>query len=110
MYEWEHEWLAEKVASRPAKKVRYFRKYVNSMASLVQEFNGEDQVGIFLRLYSWLVLSGVLFPRSPYGANWHMLGYTDVSEPLGQYAWAEVVWRDAVQTVEDTQRKLCSGP
>ena len=39
-----------------------------------------------------------------------MLGYTDVSESLGQYAWAKVVWRDAVQTVEDTQRKLCSGP
>ncbi|KAJ8423069.1 hypothetical protein Cgig2_009338 [Carnegiea gigantea] len=109
MYEWEREWLAEKVASRPAKKVRYFRKYVNCMASLAQEFNGEDQVGIFLRLYSWLVLSGVLFPWSLYGANWHMLGYADAPETLGQYAWAEAVWRDVVETMEDTQRKLYSG-
>jgi len=69
MYEWKRAWLAEKVASRPVKKVRYFRKYVNYMASLAQEFKGEDRVSIFLRLYSWLVLSGVLFQRSPYRSN-----------------------------------------
>lgn len=34
MYEWERKWLADKVVSRPGKKVRYFRKYVNCMASL----------------------------------------------------------------------------
>jgi len=38
-----------------------------------------------------------------------MLGYADVPETLGQYAWVEAIWMDDVQTVEDTQRKLHSG-
>ncbi|KAJ8435008.1 hypothetical protein Cgig2_013496 [Carnegiea gigantea] len=55
-------------------------------------------------------VSNVLFPRSPYGANWHMLGYADVTETLGQYAWTEAMWRDVTQTLEDMQSKLGGGP
>jgi len=29
---------------------------------------------------------------------------------MGEYAWAEAVWRVLVETIEDTQRKLYEGP
>jgi len=29
---------------------------------------------------------------------------------MGEYEWAEEVWRVLVETIEDTQRKLCEGP
>ncbi|KAJ8440040.1 hypothetical protein Cgig2_020528 [Carnegiea gigantea] len=70
----------------------------------------EDRVGIWLRLYAFIVLSGVLFPRTPYGAAWSLLRYVDDVEGMGQYAWAEAVWQVVVDSIEDTQRKLCHGP
>ncbi|KAJ8437549.1 hypothetical protein Cgig2_017902 [Carnegiea gigantea] len=57
-----------------------------------------------------MVISGVLFPRTPYGATWGMLHYTENIEQMGQYNWAEAVWRVVVETIEDTQKKLCAGP
>ena len=80
------------------------------MATLVNGLNGEDQVGIFLKLYSWLVLNSVLIPWSPYRVNSYMLGYIDIPKTLGQYMWVDAVWRDDVQTLKNKQRKLGSGP
>ncbi|KAJ8442694.1 hypothetical protein Cgig2_001787 [Carnegiea gigantea] len=33
--------------------------------------------------------------------------YVDDVEGMGQYAWAEAVWQVVVDSIEDTQRKLC---
>ncbi|KAJ8447855.1 hypothetical protein Cgig2_011990 [Carnegiea gigantea] len=29
---------------------------------------------------------------------------------MGEYNWAQAVWRVVVDTIEDTQKKLCAGP
>ena len=38
-----------------------------------------------------IVLSGVLFPRTPYGATWSVLRYADDVAGMGQYAGAEAI-------------------
>ncbi|KAJ8430057.1 hypothetical protein Cgig2_011592 [Carnegiea gigantea] len=42
-----------------------------------QENAEEDRVGIWLRLYVFIVLIGVFFPRTPYGATWSLIQYAD---------------------------------
>ncbi|KAJ8421204.1 hypothetical protein Cgig2_019167 [Carnegiea gigantea] len=55
-------------------------------------------------------VTGVLFPRTPYGTVWEMLHHVEDIEGMSEYNWAEVVWRVVVETIEDTQKKLCAGP
>ena len=64
---------------------------------------------IWLKLYAFIILSGVLFPRTPYGAAWSFLRYTDDVAGMCQYAWAEVIWRVVVDAIDDTKKKICSG-
>ncbi|KAJ8420167.1 hypothetical protein Cgig2_000257 [Carnegiea gigantea] len=110
MGEWERKEMERRVPRRSGKKRRFFKHYVNVMMELCDENAQEDGVGIWLRLYTFIVLSGVLFPRTPYGAAWSLLRYVDDVEGMGQYAWAEAVWQVVVDSIEDTQRKLCRGP
>ncbi|KAJ8425145.1 hypothetical protein Cgig2_032651 [Carnegiea gigantea] len=110
MGEWERKEMARRVPRRSGKKRRFLKHYVNVMMELCDENAQEDRVGIWLRLYAFIVLSGVLFPRTPYGAAWSLLRYVDDVEGMGQYAWAEAVWQVVVDFIEDTQRKLCRGP
>lgn len=96
--------MASKVPGRLGKKRRFFRNYVASMAKLCEENNGDEQVGLWLRLYVFMVLSGVLFPRTPYEAAWSMLHYIEDVDGMASYAWVEAMWRVLVETMEDTQR------
>jgi len=57
-----------------------------------------------------MILSGVLFPRMLYGASWSLLHYVEDIQGTGSYDWAEAVRRAVVETIEDTQKKLCDGP
>ncbi|KAJ8428809.1 hypothetical protein Cgig2_028014 [Carnegiea gigantea] len=110
MGEWERKEMARRVPRKSGKKRRFFKHYVNVMMELCEENAQEDRVGIWLRLYAFIVLSGVLFPRSPYGGAWSLLRYVDDVEGIGQYAWADAVWQVVVDSIEDTHRKLCRGP
>jgi len=62
------------------------------MIELCDENAKEHQVGTWLRLYVFIVLSGVFFPHTLYGAAWILLCYTDDVQGMGQYAWAEAIW------------------
>ncbi|KAJ8425564.1 hypothetical protein Cgig2_012307 [Carnegiea gigantea] len=62
---------------------------------LCEENAEEDWVGIWLKLYAFIMLSGVFFSRTPYRAAWSLLHYVD-----------DVV----VESIEDMQRKLARGP
>ncbi|KAJ8426388.1 hypothetical protein Cgig2_000583 [Carnegiea gigantea] len=108
--DWEQEEMASRVPGRSGKKRRSFRNYVAAMAKLCEENNEDEQVGLWLRLYVFMVLRGVLFPRTPYGAAWSMLHYVEDVDGMAGYAWAEAVWWVLVETMEDTQRKLADGP
>ncbi|KAJ8427742.1 hypothetical protein Cgig2_021069 [Carnegiea gigantea] len=59
---------------------------------LCEENNEDEQVGLWLRLYVFMVLSGVLFPRTLYEAAWSMLHYVDDVTGMADYARAEAVW------------------
>ena len=80
------------------------------MVALCEECSADDRVGVWMKIYAFMVLSGVLFPRTPYGAAWNLLQYVEDIDRMGEYAWAEAVWRVLVETIEDTQRKLYEGP
>jgi len=108
--EWEAEEMERRVPGKSGKKRRFFRNYVSAMVSLCEEHSADDQVGVWMKMYAFLVFSGVLFPRTPYGAAWNLLQYVEDIDGSGEYAWAEAVWRMVVVTIEDTQRKLFEGP
>ena len=57
-----------------------------------------------------MILSGVLFPRMPYGAAWTLRHYVGDMNAMREYAWAKAVRRVLVEIIEDTQRKLSKGP
>jgi len=78
--------MARRVPSKSSKKRRFFRHYLNVMIQLCDEHVQEEQVGIWLKLYAFIVLNGVLFPRTPYGAIWSVLCYADDVVGMGQYA------------------------
>ncbi|KAJ8431549.1 hypothetical protein Cgig2_029578 [Carnegiea gigantea] len=110
MADWEEEEMASRVPGRSRKKRRFFRNYVAAMAKLCEENNRDEQVGLWLRLYVFMVLSGVLFPRTPYGATGSMLHYVEDVDGMAGYAWAEAVWQVLVEMMGDTERKLTDGP
>ena len=66
------------------------------------EKNGDDWVRLWVRIYAFFILSGALFPRTPYGAAWGMLHYVEDIDGMSQYNWAEAVWRVVMETIEDT--------
>ncbi|KAJ8426950.1 LOW QUALITY PROTEIN: hypothetical protein Cgig2_022632 [Carnegiea gigantea] len=53
-------------------------------------------------------MSGVMFPRTPYGATWSVPKYMEDVRGMGEYAWAEAVQRVLVDAVEKMQRKCGS--
>jgi len=61
-------------------------------------------------MYAFMIMSGILFPGTPYGAAWGMLRYVEDIQRMGEYNWPQAVWRFVVETIEDTQKKLCAGP
>ena len=80
------------------------------MAELCEENSDDDRVGLWLQIYAFVILSGVLHPCTPYGAAWTLLHYVEDMNEIREYAWAEAVWRVLVETIEDTQKKLSKGP
>ena len=110
MAEWEEQVMGRRVPGRSGKKRRFFRNYVAAMASLCEDTSDDDRVGLWLQIYAFMILSGVLFPRTPYGAAWSLLHYVADINTMREYAWAEAVWRVLVETIEDTQKKLSEGP
>jgi len=43
------------------------------MVALCEECSTDDRVGVWMKIYDFMVLSGVVFPRTPYGAAWNLL-------------------------------------
>ncbi|KAJ8420361.1 hypothetical protein Cgig2_023217 [Carnegiea gigantea] len=109
MAEWERAEMARRVPKKSGQKRRFFKNYVNVMMELCEENAEADRVGIWLRLYAFIVVSGVFFPRTPYGAAWSLLHYVDDVDCIGQYAWAEAIWEVVVESIKDTQKKLARG-
>jgi len=56
-----------------------------------------------------MVMSGLFFPRTPYGVAWGVEKYVEDVASLGKYNFAEAVWRVLVESLDEMQNKLASG-
>ncbi|KAJ8447213.1 LOW QUALITY PROTEIN: hypothetical protein Cgig2_030444 [Carnegiea gigantea] len=72
-----------------------YKNFIAMMVYLCEKNAGEEQLELWLKLYTWLVLSGLLFPRAVYGATWELQWYVNDVHRMSRYAWAEA-------------RKLCN--
>ncbi|KAJ8429597.1 hypothetical protein Cgig2_008827 [Carnegiea gigantea] len=95
---------SEKGRRRPV-----FRNYIKVMKKLLDVNKELKKLELWLSLYAWRVMSGVRFPRTPYGAAWPVQKYMEDVHRMGEYAWLEAVWRVLVEAIEEMQRKL-EGP
>jgi len=87
---------------------RVYKSSVAAMVYLLERDAGEEQLELWLKLYAWFVLSGLLFPRAVYKAAWELQRYANDVRRIGRYAWAEAVWRYMVQSLDDMQRRLAN--
>ena len=53
-----------------SKKPKLFRNYIKVMRKLCEANKAQEQVGLWLQLFVWMVMSEFFFPRTPYGAAW----------------------------------------
>ncbi|KAJ8419689.1 hypothetical protein Cgig2_003017 [Carnegiea gigantea] len=64
MNEWEREEMVSRVPGRSGKNRRFFRNYMSAMVALCDENNADDRVSVWVKIYAFMVISGVLFPRT----------------------------------------------
>jgi len=76
------------------------------MRKLCEANRGEDQVGLWLQLFALMVMSGLIFSRTPYGAAWGVEKYVHDVTGLAKYNWAKAVWRVLVKSLDEIQQKL----
>ena len=85
---------------------RVFKNFVAAMVYQCERFAGEEHLPLWLKMYTWFVLSGVFFPRGVYVAAWELERYANDVAGMSQYAWAEAIWRYLVEALDDMQRRL----
>jgi len=57
--------------AKGSRKPKVFRHCIKVMRKLCEANRGQEQVGLWLwlQLFAWMVISGLFFPRTPYGAT-----------------------------------------
>ncbi|KAJ8427794.1 hypothetical protein Cgig2_032853 [Carnegiea gigantea] len=101
--------MSDNLKSEKGSKRPVFRNYIKVMKKLLDANKELEKLGLWLSLYAWRVMSGVILSRTPYGAVWSVQKYIEDVHGVSEYAWAEAVWRVLVEAVEEMQRKL-EGP
>ncbi|KAJ8444430.1 hypothetical protein Cgig2_005952 [Carnegiea gigantea] len=103
--------MAQYVAEKSGKlkmekgsKKPVFRNYLKVVNKLLDANKEPEKLGLWLSLYAWMVMSGVMFLRTPYGVAWSVHTYIEDIRGWGEYAWAEAVWRLLVEAL-----RRCSG-
>jgi len=51
-------------------KPKVFRHYIKLTKKMCQADQGKDQAGLSLKLFNWMVMSGLLISHISYGAAW----------------------------------------
>ncbi|KAJ8425386.1 hypothetical protein Cgig2_018475 [Carnegiea gigantea] len=88
---------SDNLKSKKGRKRPVFRHYIKVMKKLLDANKELEKLGLWLSLYAWRVMSGVMFPRTPYGAAWSVQKYI------------EDVWLYE-HTTRFTQRDKCRFP
>ena len=97
---------SDNLKSENGRKRSVFRNYIKVMKKLLDANKEPKKLEMWLSLYAWRVMSGVMFPRTPYGTAWSVQKYMEDVRRMNEYAWAEAVWRVLVEAIEEIQRKL----
>jgi len=83
-----------------------FRNYVKVMKKLLDANKEPKKFGLWLSLHVWMVMSGVMFLRTPYGVAWSVEKDIKDIHGMGKYAWVKAIWHVHVEAVEEMQRKF----
>ncbi|KAJ8443294.1 hypothetical protein Cgig2_015772 [Carnegiea gigantea] len=95
----------ERQRQRTAQKdVRIYRNYVSVLLELCRVNNTIEKVVMFKRLYTFLVVSGLLFARGAGGAAWDLVHVVEDVDGVGDYNWAEAII--PVIEVRDDERRM----
>ncbi|KAJ8426097.1 LOW QUALITY PROTEIN: hypothetical protein Cgig2_001265 [Carnegiea gigantea] len=86
--------------------VRLYRNYMVVMVELCKQNNTAKSLELFRKLYTLLVISGILFPRTAGGMVWELIGMTEDVEVMGEYNWLAAIWSFLVEVIEETKQKL----
>ncbi|KAJ8445205.1 hypothetical protein Cgig2_024411 [Carnegiea gigantea] len=65
--------------------------------------NTRDKVGIFTKLYTLLVVSGLLFPRCTGGVAWDLISMVEDVKSIAEYNWAEATWMFLMKAIEEVR-------
>jgi len=76
VHEVEQEELRRKVGAG-TKDSRVYKNFIAAMVQLCEQNDGQEQLQIWLKLYTWFVMSGMLFPRGVYAIALELERYAD---------------------------------
>ena len=68
--EWEMEEMVSREPGRSGKERRFLRNCVSSIVALCDANNAGDRVVLWVKIYKFMVLSGVMFPCTMCGVAW----------------------------------------
>ncbi|KAJ8428199.1 LOW QUALITY PROTEIN: hypothetical protein Cgig2_031476 [Carnegiea gigantea] len=108
VHEEEEEELKGRKVGKGCKDNRVDKNFIAMMVYLCEKNVQEEQLELWLKLYTWLVLSGLLFPRTVHGAMWELQRYANDVHDMSRYAWTEAMWRYMVHSLDDMQRRMCN--
>ncbi|KAJ8430269.1 hypothetical protein Cgig2_030668 [Carnegiea gigantea] len=100
--------LRRRKVGKDSKDSRVYKNFIGAIVYLCEQNAREEQLDLWLKLFTWLILSGLMFPCSVYGAAWELQRYANDVQGMSRYAWAEAVLRYLVQCLDDMQRRLCN--
>ncbi|KAJ8428408.1 hypothetical protein Cgig2_024554 [Carnegiea gigantea] len=86
--------------------MRMYWNYVSVIIELCKQNNTPDRLGLFTKLYALLVISALLFPRTPGGVTWELIKMTKNGCGMTKYNWSQAVWSFLVEAIEDTKEKI----
>jgi len=85
-----------------------YRNYVAVMIELCKQHNTVEQLPMFWKLFSLLVLSGLYFPQSAGGVAWELIELVEDVDGLVEYNWGAAVWKFLVNALGETKEKMCT--
>jgi len=97
----EQQELKRRKGRAQAKDNRVDKNFVAAMVYLCEQFAGKEYLLVWLKMYTWFVLSGVFFPRGVYAAAWELERYTNDVARMSQFAWVEAIWRYLVEALDE---------
>jgi len=72
---------------------KYFKNFIRTMSNLYDENAEKEWIEVGLRLFAWMILSGLFFPRTPYRVTWFLERYVTFVTPLNEFACLEAILR-----------------